>query len=36
MTGQIQWAVYGAVVVVASLVLLTRVRRRRPKGGSET
>jgi hypothetical protein len=31
MTGQIRWAVYGALVALASLVLLTRVRRRRPK-----
>lgn len=36
MTGQMQWAVYGAVVVVVSLVLLTRVRSRKPKGASET
>jgi hypothetical protein len=29
MTGQARWAVYGALVAVASLILLTRVRRRR-------
>ena len=30
MTGHIQWSVYGAVLVVAGLVLIVWTRRRRP------
>ena len=32
MTGQIRWAVYGAIAVVAGLAVLTRANRRRPAG----
>ena len=30
MTGQIRWAVYGGIAVIAGMILLLRARRRRP------
>lgn len=30
MTGQIRWAVYGGIAVIAGIVLLVRANRRRP------
>jgi hypothetical protein len=32
MTGQIRWAVYGAIAVIAGIALLLRANRRRQSG----
>ena len=34
MTGQIQWAIYGALALIAGCVLLIVARRQRPKRGA--
>ena len=31
MTGQIRWAIYGGIAVVAGIILLVTANRRRPK-----
>jgi hypothetical protein len=33
MTGQIEWSVYGGLLILASLALRIRTNRRRPRNG---